>query len=466
MQRRQLLQAGLMGAGAVSLMASGRVLAAPAGSPRLLLVFLRGGYDAMNLLVPVGSHGSFYREVRPNIAVSAVAGSPAAGDKPAVASSPGPLALNADWGLHPALAPSLGPLMARQQVAFVPFAGTDDMSRSHFETQDSIELGQGLGSSRNFGSGFMNRLAAVLQAGGKLPDGPREVIAFTDQLPLVLRGELGVANLSLKTEPRAGDERLRQALAAMYRDHPLQDRIQESFTVRQDAAREMVARAATGTATATAPATATEGAAMNGSMGMTPAGTPATPATAAAPGMAGEQVSANRNAINARGFELEARRIARLMRERYTLGFVDVGGWDTHVGQGAATGYLASRFEELGRGLAAYASELGDAAWRNTVVVVLSEFGRTFRENGNRGTDHGHGSVHWVLGGGLSAAAGPVAGRQQALEAKSLNQNRDLPVLNEYRAVLGGLMARQFGLNATQLAQVFPGVDARDLRLI
>jgi uncharacterized protein (DUF1501 family) len=181
-------------------------------------------------------------------------------------------------------------------------------------------------------------------------------------------------------------------------------------------------------------------------------------------GMAGEQVSANRGAINAKGFELEARRIARLMRERYALGFVDIGGWDTHVGQGAASGYLASRFEELGRGLAAYADELGAAAWRNTVVVVISEFGRTARENGNRGTDHGHGSVYTVLGGSL--AGGPVVGEQQAFEAKTLHQGRDLPVLNEYRGVLGGLLARQFALSPAQLDRVFPGARGRDLGLV
>jgi uncharacterized protein (DUF1501 family) len=423
MQRRHFVQGSVLGAAALGV--SGRVLAAPPGSPRLLLVFLRGGYDAMSLLVPTSS--SFYREVRPNIAVRAVAG-----DAQGVGAAKAPLALNADWGLHPALEASLMPLVTRKQAVFVPFAGTNDLTRSHFETQDSIELGQGESGKRDFGSGFLNRLAAVMQGGG------RDAIAFTDQLPLVLRGELSVANLSLKNEPRAGDERLRQALAVMYRDHPLQGRVAEAFDVRQEAAREMAA-----------PAMAASAAGM-----------------AAAPGMAGEQVSANRNAITAKGFELEARRIARLMRERYTLGFVDVGGWDTHVGQGAATGYLASRLEELGRGVAAYADELGEAAWRNTVVVVVSEFGRTLRENGNRGTDHGHGSVYWVLGGGLSAAAGPVAGEQQAIEASTLFQNRDLPVLNEYRALLGGIMTRQFGLSTAQLAQVFPGAPAKYFGLI
>ena len=414
MQRRHLLQ-GLAAGSATS---ASRLFAAPAGTPRFLLVFLRGGYDAMSLLVPLKS--DFYRQVRPNIAIAAgVAGA-----------SKGPLPLDADWGLHPALEASLLPLVAKRQAAFVPFAGTDDLTRSHFETQDSIELGQPLGARRDFGSGFLNRLAGVLGSPG------RDTIAFTDQLPLVLRGDVAVANLSLKQAPQRGDERLRAQLLAMYRGHPLQGRIAESFDVRDDAARQ-IAQPAMGSASA-----------------------PSAPAR----GMAGEMEAANRNAINAKGFELEARRIARLMRERYTLGFVDVGGWDTHVNQGATTGYLASRLEELGRGLAGFADELGEAAWRDTVVVVLREFGRTLRENGNRGTDHGHGSVHWVLGGSLAGAA--VQGEQQAITAATLFQNRDLPVLNEYRAWLGGLLARQFALSPAQLDRVFPGAQPRWLSLL
>jgi len=401
MQRRHLMQRALALA---TLPCSARLYgAAPAGTPRLLLVFLRGGYDAASLLVPTSS--SFYREVRPNIAIA------------------GALPLDADWGLHPALASSVMPLVTRRQAAFVPFAGTDDLTRSHFETQDSIELGQPLQGRRDFGSGFLNRLAGVLQGSG------RDAIAFTDQLPLSFRGDVSVANLSLKGAPQKPDERLRASLLAMYRDSPLQARVAESFDVRDEAARQV-----------------------------------AMPAASAPSAMAGEMEAANRNAINAKGFELEARRIARLMRERYALGFVDVGGWDTHVGQGAATGYLASRLEELGRGLAGFADELGDAAWRNTVVVVISEFGRTLRENGNRGTDHGHGSVHWVLGGAL--AAGPVVGERQIVSAATLNQNRDLPVLNEYRAWIGGLLARQFALSPAQLARVFPGAAPRDLGLV
>jgi len=176
-----------------------------------------------------------------------------------------------------------------------------------------------------------------------------------------------------------------------------------------------------------------------------------------------ERDMAGRNAIGAKGFEAEARHVARMMRERVALGFIDVGGWDTHVGQGASTGTLANRLEELGRGLAAYAQEMGPQ-WTSTVVVVVSEFGRTFRENGNRGTEHGHGSAYWVLGGGVRG--GRIAGEQVELRAQTLFQNRDYPVLNEYRAVLGGVFRRMYGLNDTQLATVFPGASARDIGLV
>jgi uncharacterized protein (DUF1501 family) len=127
----------------------GQLWAVGANQPCFLLVFLRGGYDAANLLVPVSS--SFYYEARPTIAV------PRPGSGAAAA-----LALDADWGLHPALRDSLYPLWERCEIAFVPFAGSHDTSRSHFETQDSLELGQALQGPRNYRSGFMNRLAAAL----------------------------------------------------------------------------------------------------------------------------------------------------------------------------------------------------------------------------------------------------------------------------------------------------------------
>ena len=398
MQRRDFIRRSIAAGTAMPLaMGSATLLAAPNAPARMLVVFLRGGYDAASLLVPFSS--GFYYEQRPSIAIA----------RPASAADAA-LALDADWALHPALRESVLPLYERRQAAFVPFAGTDDTSRSHFETQDSIELGQALKGPRNFQSGFMNRLAGVL--------GSRDAISFTDQLPLCFRGSVQVPNLALNTVGRKGiDPRQSEIIAAMYQGSRFGNAVSEGFAVRTEATQAI----------------------------------------------AGEMVEANRNAITAKGFEGEARRIGRLMRERYRLGFIDVGGWDTHVGQGAVTGYLANRLGELGKGLAAFAEESGDA-WSSTVVFVLSEFGRTFKENGNRGTDHGHGSVSWVLGGAVRG--GRVAGEQVAVAPGSLFQNRDYQVLNEYRAVLGGVFARLYGLSPAQLQQVFPGSMAKDIGLV
>jgi uncharacterized protein (DUF1501 family) len=141
----------------------------------------------------------------------------------------------------------------------------------------------------------------------------------------------------------------------------------------------------------------------------------------------------------------------------------DVGGWDTHVNQGAATGYLADRLGELGRGLAGFAEEIGPE-WHDTVVVVISEFGRTFRENGNRGTDHGHGSVYWVLGGGIKGQR--IVGEQVGVDERHLFQNRDYPVLTDYRSLLGGLFQRMYGLDQNGLQRVFASVKPRDFALV
>jgi uncharacterized protein (DUF1501 family) len=133
------------------------------------------------------------------------------------------------------------------------------------------------------------------------------------------------------------------------------------------------------------------------------------------------------------------------------------------VNQGSVTGGLANNLRNLGDGLAAYAAALGDE-WNNTVVVVVSEFGRTFRENGNKGTDHGHGTVHWVLGGKVNG--GRIAGEQVAVNQQNLFQNRDYPVLNNYRDVLGGTLKRVWNLSNSQLQTVFPGANPRDLQLV
>jgi uncharacterized protein (DUF1501 family) len=396
MHRRRLLQAAA--AFAPSLVA-GQVWATPVTKTRLLIVFLRGAYDAANVVIPVSS--DFYYEARPSLAIA----------RPDPARPGAALPLTADWGLHPALKDTISPLWTKKQVAFVPFAGCDDLSRSHFETQDTIELGQPLQGRRDYGSGFMSRLAGQLS--GAQP------IAFTDRLPLSFRGGAPIPNMAVNAASKPGvDDRQAKLIEQMYAGQPLGASVKEGFTVRD---------------------------AVYGSI-------------------AGEMAAASRGAVSPKGFELSARRIARLMQSRFNLGFVDIGGWDTHVNEGAADGYLAGRLGELGRGLAGFADEIGPKDWNDTVVVVISEFGRTFRENGDKGTDHGHGGVWWVLGGQVEG--GRLAGEGVAVTQASLNQDRDYPVLNEYRAMLGGLFQRLYGLDQRRLEAVFPSAKPQDLRLV
>ena len=396
MDRRDFLKGA---AAAAPMVVAGRVWAAPKADLRTLVVFLRGAYDAANVVIPVSS--PFYYESRPTIAVPRP-------NSNADAAVP----LTADWGLHPALKESLLPLWEKKQLAFVPFAGTaEDLTRSHFETQDTIELGQPLHGTRNYNSGFMGRLAGVLTR--------TKPIAYTDQLPLVFRGSQQVPNIGIASVAKPGvDDRQSKLIESMYAKDTLGTAVTEGFKVRDDVYAEV----------------------------------------------SKEMAAANRGAVSPKGFELSARRIGRLMRDQYNLGFVDVGGWDTHVAEGGAQGYLAGRIGELGRGLAGLVQEIGPQAWNDTVVVVISEFGRTFRENGNKGTDHGHGSVYWVLGGAVKG--GRIAGEQVKVAKETLFQNRDYPVLTDYRALFSGLFARGYGLDAKMAQQVFPGVAGKELGLV
>src|ERR1700723_1568207 len=215
MQRRQVLKLGC--AALTTAGVTGRLYAAPTTGPRFLLVFLRGGYDSLNLLVPYSS--SFYYESRPTIAIA----------RPDPASTGGALALTADWALAPAVRDTIGSLYLKRQVAFVPFAGTDDLSRSHFETQDSIELGQPTGGTRNYRSGFLGRLSDTLvgSAGANLS------IAFTDALPLSFEGAATVPNLSLKNVGKPSfDDRQARILSDMYAGHHLEAAVSSGLEVR------------------------------------------------------------------------------------------------------------------------------------------------------------------------------------------------------------------------------------------
>ena len=412
MHRRDLLKAAAAFAPMVTF---GRAFAAPAaGRSRVLLVFLRGAYDAANIVAPIGS--DFYHQARPTIGLARPDPANMAPGTPANVNAA--LALDADWGLHPALKDSIYPLWQAKQIAFIPFAGTDDMSRSHFATQDTLELGQPIAGTRNFRSGFMARLADTL--------GSDRPIAFSDQVPLCFQGASAQAipNVALTGNLKpAIDPRQAQLIQQMYQTGSGANTAMAKSVVEGFAVRETVFKS-----------------------------------------LSDEMMQASRGAVTPKGFELSARRIGHLMRDQYNLAFVDVGGWDTHVNQGGAQGYLAGRIGELGRGLAGFVEEIGPAAWRDTTVIVVSEFGRTFRENGDKGTDHGHGSVYWVMGGGVKG--GRMVGPQVRIAAETLNQQRDLPVLTDYRGLVGGVIQRQFGLNAGQLGAIFPDTKPIALGLV
>ena len=393
MKRRTFIGASML---APLLVNQSAVWAAGKADQRFLLVFLRGAYDSSSLLVPYTSDD--YYASRPRLAI------------PRPQSENGAIALDDTWALHPALRDSLFSFWQKRQLAFIPFAGTPDMSRSHFETQDVMEQGWALGV-RGGRSGFLNRLATVL-------DGRSRPVAFTRNLPMSFQGTAEIANFSLRSGARTKlDKRQMALLSRMYENTALADKVAAGLRNKQ----EVIAS------------------------------------------FEKEKQAASRNAIPPKGFEQEARRMAGMMQGKYNLGFVDVGNWDTHVNQGGVEGQLANYLGNLSKGLVAFASEMGPA-WDKTIVYVISEFGRTFKENGTGGTDHGHGSAHWVLGGNIRGGA--ILGEQERVALGTLNQNRDYPVLNDYRDVLGGLFRRVYGLNERQMAHVFPDSRPRSLDIV
>ncbi len=166
---------------------------------------------------------------------------------------------------------------------------------------------------------------------------------------------------------------------------------------------------------------------------------------------------------NAYGFYFDPRRhdfsdkifLGRSIKGGVQLAFLALGGWDTHINQGATQGQLANHLKPLGEGLAALVTGLGPT-YRDTVILVISEFGRTVRENGNAGTDHGHGNVMWVMGGAVRG--GKVYGDWPGLAEKNLYQKRDLAVTTDFRSAIGTVLGRHLRLDDRQLEVVFPAM--------
>jgi uncharacterized protein (DUF1501 family) len=391
MRRRDFIR---LSAGASLLPAGAMAWANAEGGPkRLIVILLRGAVDGLNVVAPYGEQA--YYEARPTIAI----GRPG--------TDQGALPLDGHFGLHPALA-GLLPLWNDKKLAFVHAAGSPDPTRSHFDAQLYIENGTPGRSTTP--DGWMNRLLAAFPA----PHGPTDAVSIGPTLPQILKGALPAANLSLG--PEAGKPlpidrpEISRAFDRLYAGN---DPISEAYRQGRAARAELI------------------------------------------DDLASEMRQADNGAPLPTGFPAQAMRLAHLLSRdpRIRLAFVSLGGWDTHVNQGKSKGQLANRLQPLGDGLAALAKGLG-RDWDDTVIAVLSEFGRTVRENGNGGTDHGHGNVVWVLGG--SVRGGRIYGAWPGLARPQLYQGRDLPVTTDYRAVLAAILERHLGLDDRQLDQVFP----------
>lgn len=371
-----------------------------ANPPRLVVIFLRGAVDGLNVVVPHAE--AAYYAARPTIAI------------PRPGAEGGALDLDSHFGLHPALA-SLMPLWQERRLAFVHASGSPDPSRSHFDAQDYMETGTP--GNKHTPDGWMNRLLGVLPGAHT----PTEAVSFGNTMPKIFTGRMSVASMTLgrnASQPTAFDRpQINAAYARLYSGH---DPLSEAFQESEKARREL----------------------LGGLQGQSPA-------------YQAEMQAANRGAPLPYGFPDDARKVARLMAKdpNIHLAFLDLGGWDTHVNEGNQKGQLANHLKPLGDGLAALASAMGPQ-FRNTTLVVQSEFGRTVHENGTGGTDHGHGNVMWVLGGNVNG--GRVYGQWPGLDTAQLYQNRDLAVTTDFRQVLAPLMERHLRLDDAKLAKVFP----------
>jgi len=365
---------------------------------KLIVVMLRGAVDGLNVVVPYGDPA--YYQARSSIAVA----------RPGT--DVGAIDLDGNFGLHPSLAP-LMPLWQSKKLAFVTSAGSPDPTRSHFDAQDYME--SGVPGAKLVSTGWLNRLVSLL------PDNHSPVRALNvgPTIPRILAGPASVANVDVG---RAGGRK-------MVIDRPEVEQVFDKlYSGRNDAL---------GTAYREAiEARHTISQDLNDEMEM-----------------------ANRGAPTPNDNPNFGVQLAKLMSKDKTIqvAFMAFGGWDTHVNEGSGKGQLANKLAPLGKGLADFVNGLG-AELDNTTIVVMSEFGRTAHENGNGGTDHGHGNVMWVLGG--KVRGGKVYGRYDSLASSRLYEGRDLPVSTDFRAVLSSVLQAHMGLENPQLSKVFPNFSS------
>jgi len=368
----------------------------------LICLFQRGAADALNIVVPHGEKA--YYGMRPSIAIP----------QPTRNAVGGAIDLDGFFGLHPAIAP-LKPLYDQKLLAPIHAVGSPSTTRSHFDAQDYMETGTP--DNKGTSDGWLNRYLAVKGTCDEcnLAKTPFRAVALTPQTPRILEGPSPtVAMNSLDEFSVRATGSSAERLEALYRTGSA-DLIHATGTETFDAVKMLRS--------------------------------------------ANPQKYQPRNGAQYPRSQFGQRllQIAQLIKANVGLeiAFADVGGWDTHVNQGSSTGQLAQRLDDFSRSIAALVTDLGDRM-DDVVIMTMSEFGRMARENGNRGTDHGHAGALFVIGGDVKG--GKVHGKWPGLEPEQLYEGRDLALTTDFRAVFAEVVGKHLG--AHSLDRIFPGFSA------
>ncbi len=371
------------------------------GKKQLVVLFQRGAADGLNIVIPFGEP-NYYR-MRPSIAIP----------EPRRGGTDCAVDLDGFFGLHPSLAP-LAPLFGKNELAIVHAAGSPDPTRSHFDAQDFME--SGTPGRKATEDGWLNR---ALETMPEESASPFRAVAMGASLPRMLRGSapamalLDVRQFKVMAQNSTQGQVAEGGFEAMYAqtvDHALRGTGTETFE-----AIDMLRKAD--------------------------------------PGKYQPENGADYGK-NRLGQSLQ--QIGQLLKANIgaEVLFVDCGGWDNHVNEGGAQGQLSNLLKDLGQGMAAFRQDMGDRM-ENIVFVTMSEFGRTAKENGNRGTDHGHANCMFVMGGDVKG--GKVYGRWPGLGEGQLNEGRDLALTTDFRSVLGEILHKHNDVK--DLAPVFPGFN-------
>jgi uncharacterized protein (DUF1501 family) len=392
----------MVGIGSTPLWLSRALYAADAPSPRkkiLVAIFQRGAVDGLNVVVPHGEER--YYALRPSIAIPRP-------DNTADSA----IDLDGFFGLHPSLKP-LKSIYDSGRMAIVHAVGSPDPTRSHFDAQDYME--SGTPGRKATSDGWLNRAIPNSKEPASQKS-PVRAVSMSADLPRALRGHNDAVAINNLNDFQVRDPRGSTSFESMYAgtlDKVLNGTGRETF----DAVKLMQSIQ---------------------KQTYTPANGSKYPG-----GRLGQSMQ----------------QIARLIKADVGLevAFTDVGGWDTHVNEVAqkpSQGQLSNLLNDFGQSIAAFYQDLGDRM-ADVTVVTMSEFGRTARENGNRGTDHGHANVMFAIGGDING--GKVHGEWPGLAEEQLYENRDLNLTTDFRDVLGELVTRHLGNR--QIANVFPGYD-------